>query len=86
MSRTLFLVSFRETFSIFFHEFRLCFEDFDRIKEQTLSIVAQQIRIIQMAKQKQIPKFLFDGIEMKLDFNCSIFIMSNPNRSTNSKL
>lgn len=74
---------FTKCFSV---DIRLCFEDFDRIQEETLSIVAQYIRHIHMAKQKEAVKFHFDGVEMNLNLNCGIFIMSSPNYGLFSKL
>lgn len=39
-----------------------------------------------MAKQKQATKFHFDGVEMNLNLNCGVFVMSSPNYKLFSKL
>lgn len=64
----------------------LCLEDFDRIETKTISVVAQYIRPIQMALQKQAPKFMLDGVELKLNPQCNICIVSNPKNDNRSKM
>lgn len=64
----------------------LCLEDFNRIEEKTISVVSQQVRAIQMALRKQLPKFMLNGIELKLNSQCNICIMSNPLDTTRSKM
>ncbi|XP_031627371.1 dynein heavy chain 12, axonemal [Contarinia nasturtii] len=58
----------------------ICFEDFNRIELKTISVISQQIRTIQMAMRKQQAncKFMLDGVELKLNTQCNVCIMSNP--------
>lgn len=63
-----------------------CFEDFNRIEVRTISVISQQVRAIQMALRKQLPKFILDGMELKLNPQCKICIMSNPMDKTRSKM
>lgn len=64
----------------------ICLEDFNRIATKTISVVSQQIRSIQMALRQQMPKFLLDGVELKLNPQCNISIMSNPWDTTRSHM
>lgn len=64
----------------------LCLEDFNRIKVKTISVIAQQIRAIQMSLKKPVAKLILDGVELKLNPQCNICIMSNPLDTTRSKM
>lgn len=64
----------------------LCLEDFNRIDTKTISVIAQYIRPIQMALRKKVPKFILDGVELKLNSQCNICIVSNPMIETRSKM
>lgn len=64
----------------------ICLEDFNRIKAETISVVTQQIRTIQMSLRKQVTKFMLDGVELQLNPNCNICIMSNPMDTTRSNM
>lgn len=64
----------------------ICLEDFNRIKIKTISVVTQQIRTIHMGLRKQLPKFMLDGVELQLNPNCNICIMSNPMDSMQSNM
>lgn len=55
-----------------------CFDEFNRINIEVLSVVAQQILSIISALSQGLKRFFFEGYEINLVHSCGIFITMNP--------
>ncbi|XP_068918735.1 dynein axonemal heavy chain 14 [Petaurus breviceps papuanus] len=55
-----------------------CFDEFNRIDMEVLSVIASQIQTIKIAKDNCSQRFLLEGKDVQINLSCAIFVTLNP--------
>ena len=63
-----------------------CFDEFNRIQIEVLSVIGQQVMTIMSAISARKTEFLFMGVQIKCRWSCGIFITMNPGYAGRTEL
>ena len=63
-----------------------CFDEFNRINIEVLSVIGQQIAEIQRAIKLRIPRIVFEGSDIRVDEGFGVFVTMNPGYAGRSAL
>ena len=63
-----------------------CFDEFNRIQIEVLSVIGQQVMSIMMAIRARKTEFSFMGVMIRCNWNCGIFITMNPGYAGRAEL